>query len=220
MRMDCFVSVLCRLVLREISTCKDLSLKNSGWCAGIRRGASLPLDLMLEVGWFSIFRFLDIIRSEIGQTLREELARSSGKIITSAFQHGQISPSPEETGSSLGLSGVPTAGSIGSANSDGLMGMPGGGASTLQTPEIQFQGVALMSTLVKLMPDWLWMNRPVFEALVRLWQSPARAVRLRNEQGLSLTQVSRTCLCFVHCCLVKKRRLPKDGSCHPKKNCV
>ncbi|CAM6100600.1 unnamed protein product [Calypogeia fissa] len=150
-------------------------------------------------------RFLDIIRSEIGQTLREELARSSGKIISSAFSHAQISPSPEEAAAAAGLSAVTAAGNIGSATGSegGLMGMPatGGQSAALQTPEIQFQGVALLSTLVKLMPDWLWMNRPVFEALVRIWQSPARSARLRNEQGLSLSQVKeskRLVKCFLN----------------------
>jgi transformation/transcription domain-associated protein len=62
----------------------------------------------------------------------------------------------------------------------------------MQTSEVQFQGIALVSALVKLSPDWLFQNRSVFDALVSLWQSPARQERLRNEQGLSLSQVGNS----------------------------
>jgi transformation/transcription domain-associated protein len=109
---------------------------------------------------------MDIIQSEAGQPLREELARSPNKIIQSAF------PPADET----------TAGAADS-------GTPGAGAAQT-TADAQFLGVALVSALVKLSPDWLTNNRLVFDALVRLWQSPARQARLINEQGLSLNQAS------------------------------
>lgn len=127
---------------------------------------------------------MDIIQSEAGQPLREELARSPSKIIQSAF------PPADET----------TPG-----GADSGTGAPGAGAAQT-TADAQFLGVALVSALVKLSPDWLTNNRLVFDALVRLWQSPARHARLTNEQGLSLNQASilfscllrsGLCFCFV-----------------------
>lgn len=112
---------------------------------------------------------MDIIQSEAGQPLREELARSPSKIIQTAFP-----PPADET----------TAG-----GADSGTGTPGAGAAQT-TADAQFLGVALVSALVKLSPDWLTNNRLVFDALVRLWQSPARQARLINEQGLSLNQAS------------------------------
>lgn len=55
--------------------------------------------------------------------------------------------------------------------------------------EVQFQGVALVSALVKLMPNWLHENRPMFDALVQLWRSPQRAGRIRQEEKLNVPQV-------------------------------
>ncbi|KAL0379140.1 UNVERIFIED_CONTAM: putative transcription-associated protein 1 [Sesamum radiatum] len=55
-----------------------------------------------------------------------------------------------------------------------------------------FQGLALVKTLVKLMPGWLQSNRVVFDTLVLLWKSPARISRLQNEQELNLMQVKES----------------------------
>lgn len=117
---------------------------------------------------------MDIIQSEAGQHLREELARSPTKIIQSAF----FAPVEE-----IAASVVPAVGTEAGALSAG----PGG---LRATAESQFQGVALVSALIKLSPDWLFQNRAVFDALVRLWLSPARQARLVNEQSLSLNQAS------------------------------
>ena len=125
---------------------------------------------------------MDIIQSETGQPLREELARSPNKVIQSAF------PAPAEENAAPV---VPAAGAEAGAGNAGTGGMQA-------TAEAQFQGVALVSALVKLSPDWLFQNRAVFDALVRLWQSPARQARLVNEQGLSLNQVSVLILCLYN----------------------
>ncbi|KAL2624095.1 hypothetical protein R1flu_008340 [Riccia fluitans] len=146
-------------------------------------------------------RFIDIIRSEIGQSLREELSRSSAKIISCCFSHVHSSP-PLEGGSATGMQ-TPSA-SVGPAaagDTDTYMGLSTAGGTKVQTPEVQFQGVALVSALVKLMPDWLKTQRNVFDALVRIWQSPARQARLLNEQSLSLNQVKeskRLIRCFLN----------------------
>jgi len=126
---------------------------------------------------------MDIIQSEAGQQLREELARSPTKIIQNAFPApAEESPAPV----------VPAGGAEAGAGTAGTGGIQA-------TAEAQFQGVALVSTLVKLSPDWLFQNRAVFDALVRLWQSPARQARLVNEQGLSLNQASARTLYFHKC---------------------
>ncbi|KAJ7563398.1 hypothetical protein O6H91_03G108600 [Diphasiastrum complanatum] len=126
-------------------------------------------------------RFMDIIKSEDGQPLREELARSSSKIVLACFPHvAKLTPVDETSGSA-------TVG-----GSDGYVDSQAGSAANIQTSDAQFQGVSLVCTLVKLMPEWLQANCNVFDALVRLWQSPARQDRLRNEQSLTLIQVKES----------------------------
>lgn len=129
-----------------------------------------------------------IIRSDAGQPLREELAKSPKKILASAFPEflprsdasmtpGSLNPSAAITGDEALVtpqteSSIPPSSSS-SANSDAY-----------------FQGLALISTMVKLMPGWLQSNRVVFDTLVLVWKSPARITRLHNEQELNLVQVS------------------------------
>lgn len=142
-------------------------------------------------------RFLDIIRSETGQPLREELAKSPAKIIMSAFPVAKV-PSSEDQ---LALSGPTVSGGIIVPSNENYIAVQSATASPVQAPmqtlDVQFQGIALVSSLVKLLPDWLFSNRQVFDALVRLWQSPERVSRLRNEQNLTLNQVStRPQTCF------------------------
>jgi transformation/transcription domain-associated protein len=127
---------------------------------------------------------MDIIQSETGQPLREELARSPNKIIQCAFPAPTASDDPA---GAMVLQAVPAGGP-----ENAYMGLNTGGSAAMQTSEVQFQGIALVSALVKLSPDWLFQNRSVFDALVSLWQSPARQERLRNEQGLSLSQVGNS----------------------------
>lgn len=122
---------------------------------------------------------MDIIRSEAGQPLREELARSPNKIISCAF------PAPSDDAPA-----VMTIQAASGGAENNYMALNAGGQGAMQTSEVQFQGVSLVSALVKLSPDWLFQNRPLFDALLRLWQSPSRQDRLRNEQGLSLSQVN------------------------------
>lgn len=135
-------------------------------------------------------RFMYIIRSDAGQPLREELAKSPKKILASAFPEflprsdasmtpGFLNPSAAITGDEALVtpqteSSIPPS-SGPSANSDAY-----------------FQGLALISTMVKLMPGWLQSNRVVFDTLVLVWKSPARITRLHNEQELNLVQVKES----------------------------
>ncbi|KAI0530691.1 hypothetical protein KFK09_000238 [Dendrobium nobile] len=130
-------------------------------------------------------RFMYIICSDAGQPLREELARSPQKIISNAFP--QFS-SPADGSSSQKCSAMteeafnnPISESF-SASSTNL------GASS----DGYFHGLYIISTLVKLMPAWLYTNRTVFETLLRAWKSPARVARLQNEQELSLLEVKES----------------------------
>ncbi|KAJ3683868.1 hypothetical protein LUZ60_014095 [Juncus effusus] len=141
-------------------------------------------------------RFMYIICSDAGQPLREELAKSPQKILASAF------PQYFTTGqnSSALISQLPSSSS--SMNEDTPMipiseNLAANQVSTSvvtgqASPEAYFHGLDLISTMVKLMPDWLHNNRMVFDTLLLAWNSPARVSRLQNEQELSLLQVKES----------------------------
>lgn len=125
-----------------------------------------------------------IIRSEAGQPLREELARSPEKILANAFP--QFVNKVDES-----VTTPPT-------NNDGNVATENFGSSSTAAPNADsyFQGLALISAMVKLVPDWLQANRVVFDTLVLLWKSPERVTRLQNEQDLNLEQV-KSCILFT-----------------------
>ncbi|KAL6498032.1 hypothetical protein OROGR_028429 [Orobanche gracilis] len=130
-------------------------------------------------------RFMYIIRSDAGQPLREELAKSPEKIIASAFpeflQKTEASHGPSNASSSLmGDESLVTL-----KSEESLQPVTTSGA----TSDAHFQGLALVKILVKLMPNWLQSNRVLFDTLVLLWRSPARVSRLQNEQELNLMQL-------------------------------
>ncbi|KAF8410451.1 hypothetical protein HHK36_002980 [Tetracentron sinense] len=149
-------------------------------------------------------RFMYIIRSEAGQPLREELAKSPQKILASAFP--QFLPKSE--GSMTRGPTIPPAASMGD---EGLV-IPLPESFTIPPLETRgasldayFHGLALILTLVKLMPVWLQSNRIVFDTLALVWKLPARIARLCKEQELSMVQVSLNCswLNFIiSCCIV------------------
>ncbi|KAL0449733.1 UNVERIFIED_CONTAM: putative transcription-associated protein 1 [Sesamum latifolium] len=133
-------------------------------------------------------RFMYIIRSDAGQPLREELAKSPEKIIANAFpefsQKTEATQGPSNPSSSLmGDESLVTP-----KSEDSVQLLTTSGA----TSDAYFQGLALVKTLVKLMPGWLQSNRVVFDTLVLLWKSPARISRLQNEQELNLMQVKES----------------------------
>ncbi|KAK8962950.1 hypothetical protein KSP40_PGU020559 [Platanthera guangdongensis] len=129
-------------------------------------------------------RFMYIICSDAGQPLREELARSPQKLILDAFP--QFSPVTDE---SSGMKSM-------SMNEDGFGNTTESFPTSLTnlgaTSDGYFHGLHIISTLVKMMPDWLCTNRSVFDTLLRVWKSPARVSRLQNEQELSLLQVKES----------------------------
>jgi transformation/transcription domain-associated protein len=141
---------------------------------------------------------MDVIRSEAGQPLREELAKSPEKIIATITVQSSLPGPPED--SSLTGPPNPSDNSGLAPGADGFASKQASGNNSAETPELQFQGIALISALVKLLPDWLYNNRPVFDALIQVWHSPARLARLQNEQNLSLNQVN--CLSKRTICLV------------------
>lgn len=132
-------------------------------------------------------RFMYIIKSDAGQPLREELARSPQKIIASAFPEFMPKSEPSTMSGSaatpLGDEGMTAAPSEGSS-----VPSTSGGSSS----DAYFQGLALVKTLVKLMPSWLQNNRTLFDSLVLVWKSPARVARLHKEQELNLVQVKES----------------------------
>ncbi|KHN41897.1 Transformation/transcription domain-associated protein [Glycine soja] len=134
-------------------------------------------------------RFMYIIRLEAGQPLRDELAKSPQKILASAFSEFPIksdvtvAPASTSTPSLLGEESV-VAPSTDASNPPA----PPPNA----TSDAYFQGLALIKTLVKLIPGWLQSNRSVFDTLVLVWKSPARISRLQKEQELNLVQVKES----------------------------
>lgn len=142
-----------------------------------------------------------IIRSDAGQPLREELAKSPEKIIASAF--------PDFIAKSDASAGQESLSRPSTSTNDEGLGTPQAeasipSASTDMAPrDAYFQGLALVKTLVKLMPNWLQNNRVIFDTLVQMWKSPARISRLQNEQELNLVQASilhfwQTSIFIVH----------------------
>ena len=124
-----------------------------------------------------------IIRSEAGQPLREELAKSPQKILSCAF--------PEILPKSDALLSV-AASSSGDENLVSTQSESSNRTSTKSdiASDAYFQGLYLIKTMVKLIPSWLQSNRTVFDALALLWKSHGRTARLQNEQELNLVQVS------------------------------
>uniref|UniRef100_A0A2P2JR38 Uncharacterized protein MANES_01G145600 n=1 Tax=Rhizophora mucronata TaxID=61149 RepID=A0A2P2JR38_RHIMU len=158
----------------------------------LNRYATLAVDYFLarlsDPKYFR--RFMYIIRSDAGQPLRDELAKSPQKIIASAFP--KFFPK-SDTGMTPGSSTPPTT----LLCDEGLSSPSSDGSSLLSLPssatlDAYFQGLALIKTLVKLIPCWLQSNRSVFDTLVLVWKSPERISRLQNEQELNLVQVKES----------------------------
>uniref|UniRef100_A0A7N0UBU8 Non-specific serine/threonine protein kinase n=1 Tax=Kalanchoe fedtschenkoi TaxID=63787 RepID=A0A7N0UBU8_KALFE len=126
-------------------------------------------------------RFMYIVRSDAGQPLREELAKSPQKMLTSAFP--EVLPKSDASTVPVGEEAV-VGGSIDNSNNLSVTSGP--------SSDAYFQGLALIKNLVKLMPTWLQSNRTVFDTLVLVWKSPSRIARLRNEQELNLVQVKES----------------------------
>ncbi|KAK4773935.1 hypothetical protein SAY87_028954 [Trapa incisa] len=130
-------------------------------------------------------RFMYIIRSDAGQPLRDELAKSPLKLLANAFPEFMSKPE---------ISGGPSS----TSSPDESVAAPPADVSNLSTSdpaatsEGYFQGLALIKTLVKLVPGWLQSNRIVFDTLVLIWKSPVRIARLQNEQELNLVQVKES----------------------------
>ncbi|KAL6010354.1 hypothetical protein ACLOJK_000785 [Asimina triloba] len=131
-------------------------------------------------------RFMYTICSDAGQPLREELAKSPQKILSSAFPQffSKLEGSMNPATSSIGDEG------LGASQTDNFANPPS--TTIVANSDAYFHGLALISAMVKLMPDWLQSNRIVFDTLVLVWKSPARTVRLQNEQELSLVQVKES----------------------------
>ncbi|KAJ0907922.1 putative non-specific serine/threonine protein kinase [Helianthus annuus] len=134
-------------------------------------------------------RLMYIIRSDAGQPLREELAKSPEKILSSAFP--EFIPKADEASMAQGSPETSSLGGVGDDNTQ-LQTNSSNSTAPNVLPDAYFQGLALIKTLVKLMPGWLQSNRIVFDSLVLLWKSPARISRLQNKQEQSLVQVKES----------------------------
>uniref|UniRef100_A0A6N2N3S4 Non-specific serine/threonine protein kinase n=1 Tax=Salix viminalis TaxID=40686 RepID=A0A6N2N3S4_SALVM len=158
----------------------------------LNRYATLAVDYFLarlnDPKYFR--RFMYILRSDAGQPLRDELAKSPQKILASAFP--EFLPKSDVEMSSN--SSTPPPALLGE---ESLVAPPADSANlptipNVATSDAYFQGLALIKMLVKLIPSWLHSNQPVFDTLVLVWKSPARVSRLYNEQELNLVQVKES----------------------------
>ncbi|KAK9039755.1 hypothetical protein V6N11_014947 [Hibiscus sabdariffa] len=151
----------------------------------LNRYATLAVDYFLarlsEPKYFR--RFMYIIKSDAGQPLRDELAKSPQKILASAFPEFV----PKSEAAMTAGSSTPAEGPSSQSDSSNLAPVTSGATS-----DAYFLGLALIKTLVKLIPGWLQSNRSVFDTLVLLWKSPERISRLQNEQELNLVQVKES----------------------------
>ncbi|XP_044463478.1 transformation/transcription domain-associated protein-like isoform X2 [Mangifera indica] len=157
----------------------------------LNRYSTLAVDYFLarlsEPKYFR--RFMYVIQSDVGQPLRDELAKSPQKILGSAFPEFMQKSDATTTGTSTPPSTL--------TGDEGLTSLPQDSSNLSSTApaatsDAYFQGLALVKTLVKLIPGWLQSNRIVFDTLVLLWKSPARISRLHNEQELNLVQVKES----------------------------
>ncbi|XP_072974683.1 uncharacterized protein [Typha angustifolia] len=128
-------------------------------------------------------RFMYIICSEAGQQLRDELAKSPQKILANAFPQFLSQADGSVSQPSCSMSDEGLVGPI----SDNFTSPPS--ANTVTCSDGYFHGLELVSTLVKLVPEWLQSNRTVFDSLLLAWKSPGRIGRLQSEQELTLLQV-------------------------------
>ncbi|KAG6647142.1 hypothetical protein I3843_07G057100 [Carya illinoinensis] len=158
----------------------------------LNRYATLAVDYFLarlsEPKYFR--RCMYIIQSDAGQPLRDELAKSPQKILASAFP--EFVPR-SDVAMTPGTSSTPAVvlGEEGLVNPLPDTSTPASAPSGA-TSDAYFQGLALIKTMVKLIPGWLQSNRIVFDTLVLVWKSPARISRLHNEQELNLVQVKES----------------------------
>ncbi|XP_024004594.1 transformation/transcription domain-associated protein isoform X2 [Eutrema salsugineum] len=158
----------------------------------LNRYATLAVDYFLsrlsEPKYFR--RFMSIIRSDAGQPLREELAKSPHKILSYAFP--EILPKSEVILSAA--ASTPPAAPSGDEKPVPMQIESSNTPSTISNiaSDAYFQGLYLIKTMVKLIPSWLQSNRTVFDALALLWKSHARTARLQNEQELNLVQVKES----------------------------
>ncbi|KAF1875106.1 hypothetical protein Lal_00007722 [Lupinus albus] len=160
----------------------------------LNRYAPLAVDYFLsrlsEPKYFR--RFMYIICSEAGQPLRDELSKSPQKILASAFSEflpkSDVEMVPASTNTHTDLLGEQSL----VAPSTDASNPPAPAPAPDATTNAYFQGLALIKTLVKLIPGWLQNNRIVFDTLVLVWKSPARISRLQNEQELNLVQVKES----------------------------
>jgi transformation/transcription domain-associated protein len=76
--------------------------------------------------------------------------------------------------------------------------------------EAQFQGLLLVRTLVKYIPEWLSQNQSVLDCLVDIWKSSARSSRLTNDDNLPLHYLRESKLlikCFLNYCRFNKQEV-------------
>ena len=127
------------------------------------------------------FRLLDMIRMKEGENIRKELARSANKISQAAFTWPRLGAGANPQADAQAMEGLSRV----------------GGGSDL----CAYNGLKLITVLVKHMPEWLHTEPGLVEVLWQRWRSDARVMRLKSEEVLALPELlesKRLVKCFIN----------------------
>lgn len=83
-------------------------------------------------------------------------------------------------------------------------------ARSSTNPELSFEGVVIVKTLVHFQPDWQVNNPTVHKQMLALWDSPERQARLTSENMLAPLFYLRESKLLVKCFLNYCKRVPTD----------
>lgn len=118
--------------------------------------------------------------------MRNELAKSPKKILARAFR--EYLPVSEKSITEEDFTTNPTSLPGNNLTDTVRCNLPS--TTPTATSDAYFEGLRLIKILIKLIPQWLYNNRIVFDTLLVAWKSHGRMSRLQNEQELDLVQVS------------------------------
>jgi len=177
--------------------------------------------------------FHHMLRSELGQPLRDGLMAHPEKLIKHAFTTPPVQPATTAAEAPSGVSAptsLPNAAAQQQPTSDALGMFPTGpvmGPAPMQAalspsqraPPVQNNGVSIVAILAQKQPQWLREHGSVLGRLVAIWNSPERKQRLLHEEQLMVPELRETKLlltCFLSFCTAgtaaAKDEAKKEGS--------
>ncbi|EFA78297.1 protein kinase [Heterostelium album PN500] len=76
-------------------------------------------------------------------------------------------------------------------------------AMSTYNPDYQFLALSLINTIVKIIPNWLTLHRPILDRLIDIWRHPGRKGQLVSGDIVSPNLIKETRMivkCFIQCC--------------------